>query len=232
VSSSRISQLQQGRRRRRGIVLRLAISSVLGVAGSGVLLFTLAKVYADIEHQAPPHLVQELRVLDRPPPPLPPPPEPQIQPPPPPTPLALPALELAPPSVSASRIALPALEITVDAPTRLPLAVPGIRVTSAGTGMGGRQAQPAQRLVAPDLHRFYPRRYLRRHLEGRTMVRADIDADGRVGEVTILESEPEGLFDTAAIQAMRTIRYQPATDAQGQAVPGSVTETLIWRNPR
>ncbi|MGB8841483.1 MAG: TonB family protein [Aliidongia sp.] len=58
---------------------------------------------------------------------------------------------------------------------------------------------------------------------GHVKIGFTIDADGRVTEPQIQESIPPGLFDGAALDAMREWRYQPRrVDGQAAAQPGNV----------
>lgn len=59
--------------------------------------------------------------------------------------------------------------------------------------------------VAPD----YPRRALSRNLQGRVVVLVKVDAAGRVSEATIEHADPVGVFDDAALEAIRQWRFYP-----------------------
>jgi protein TonB len=55
----------------------------------------------------------------------------------------------------------------------------------------------------------YPERARRFNREGYVLVEFTIDVDGRVKNVRIVESDPEGLFDREVIRAMSKWRYAP-----------------------
>ena len=55
----------------------------------------------------------------------------------------------------------------------------------------------------------YPRRALEREKEGVVRVRLTIAPDGTVSEAVVVAAEPAGMFDAAALDAVRRWRYQP-----------------------
>ncbi len=62
------------------------------------------------------------------------------------------------------------------------------------------------RYVAPE----YPERALDAHISGSVTVEFTIDTNGRPTDVRVVDSTPADMFDSAAIQAVRAWRYQPA----------------------
>jgi len=71
--------------------------------------------------------------------------------------------------------------------------------------------------VAPE----YPRGAERRGIEGRVVVAYAIDENGQVIDAQVVESTPEGVFDRAAINAIESWRYAPAsarTDGHSQTL--------------
>jgi protein TonB len=63
----------------------------------------------------------------------------------------------------------------------------------------------------------YPPAARARNLEGRVVLRAVVDRDGRVEQaITIVESIP--LLDPAAIDALRQWRFTPGQDRDGHTV--------------
>ena len=135
--------------------------------------------------------------------------------------LALPTLEL--PAIS-SALALPRLTATgigdwqVDLPTLPQHLAPEL---PPGASHGPR------RLVTPDLSAVYPWRARRQGTEGRSTVALTIDETGAVTEVRLIGSFPAGVFDRAAEQAARQLRYEPAVE-DGQPITSWVQETFIW----
>ena len=57
----------------------------------------------------------------------------------------------------------------------------------------------------------YPRRALRLEVEGTVRVEFDVDKDGSVLDPFVVESNPPGVFDRAAIKAVRKFLYEPPT---------------------
>ncbi|MFW0776180.1 MAG: TonB family protein [Rickettsiales bacterium] len=76
--------------------------------------------------------------------------------------------------------------------------------------------------VAPQ----YPRRMLSRGVEGFVDLIFDITPYGRTENIRVFNSEPEGVFDKAAIQALQKWKYKPATD-DGVAVGQKNQQTRI-----
>jgi len=56
----------------------------------------------------------------------------------------------------------------------------------------------------------YPTRARAKNIEGHVVFSLLIQADGSVSDIRILESEPPGVFDQVAMEAMRQWRYEPA----------------------
>ena len=77
------------------------------------------------------------------------------------------------------------------------------------------------RQVAPD----YPERARRQGLSGSVELRLMVGVDGAVREVEVLSAQPPGVFDQAAVAAVRQWRFQPAT-YEGRPVAIRVTQTL------
>lgn len=70
------------------------------------------------------------------------------------------------------------------------------------------------RSAAPD----YPEEAYRRSVSGRVQVRFVVDARGEPQNVEVVSAEPPGVFDRAALAAVRRWRYEPHK-ADGLAVP-------------
>ncbi len=71
----------------------------------------------------------------------------------------------------------------------------------------------------------YPMRAKRRNIEGHVKVKFVVDKEGRVEDVTILEEEPEGVFDKAARDSVSKWRFEPGT--VGGSKVKTVAETTI-----
>jgi general secretion pathway protein A len=74
---------------------------------------------------------------------------------------------------------------------------------------------------------IYPAQAKQARVEGDVTIRAEIDTSGRVGNMTIMPGSPMLLQD-AALQALRTWKYQPAK-LDGQPVTANVTVTMKFR---
>lgn len=74
--------------------------------------------------------------------------------------------------------------------------------------------------VAP----VYPRRALQRGIEGYVIVEFTVDKSGAVKSPNVVEANPEGLFDRAAIDAALKFKYKP------RVVNGSATEVSGVQN--
>jgi len=103
-----------------------------------------------------------------------------------------------------------------------PAAAPGARPQRVGSSRGPVMVKP------PNLSDYYPRRARMRGVTGKTQVRLTLDADGKVAQVAVLSSTPEGVFDTAARRVGRSLRFQPAL-RENRPVATSVVLNLVWR---
>jgi len=93
----------------------------------------------------------------------------------------------------------------VRAPRAEPAAMPVARRVSAGTAA---QVPPRLRDNRPP---DYPLEALRRGLEGTVVLRVHVAADGRVSEVEILDSSGYLILDAAAVRAVKSWQFAPAT---------------------
>ncbi|WP_376691918.1 energy transducer TonB [Wenzhouxiangella sp. EGI_FJ10409] len=91
---------------------------------------------------------------------------------------------------------------------------------SARNNSGG--ARPVATVPPP-----YPREAALNGIEGWVRVSVEIDAHGRVGDVRVLEAEPRGVFDQAAIQAVRRWTWKPAI-VDGQPRAQTVVQELAF----
>jgi periplasmic protein TonB len=64
----------------------------------------------------------------------------------------------------------------------------------------------------------YPERALSRHVEGHVLLRFTVNAHGNVEDVQVLEAEPSGYFESAAIDALSRTRFRPRV-VGGHPVP-------------
>ena len=70
----------------------------------------------------------------------------------------------------------------------------------------------------------YPRKALRLAKEGYVIVEFDVGADGSVIDPFVLEGEPAGLFDRAAMKSIRKWIYQPPVY---EGVPVQVNDVQV-----
>jgi protein TonB len=178
------------------------------------------------------------------PPSLPPPPKPAPPPPPParaPRPV-VPRL-LAPAPQPSERLRLPAkldfalgdirsdlsLDFEADPSARM---LPGVAVAAAPQpGAAPETGPPAAAAVAEDsvpLDRqpailsqarpVYPYRARTRQIEGSVDLQFTVTAQGTADSVTVTDSQPPGVFDAAAVQAVRSWRFSPGI-RDGQPLP-------------
>lgn len=59
----------------------------------------------------------------------------------------------------------------------------------------------------------YPRGAERRGVEGYAVVEYTVAPDGSVTEATVVEADPEGIFDRAVLRAIEGWSYAPAADS-------------------
>ncbi|MBN1625666.1 MAG: TonB family protein [Deltaproteobacteria bacterium] len=74
----------------------------------------------------------------------------------------------------------------------------------------------------------YPFLAKRNNIEGRVVLRFIVDSDGNVVEPEISESEPEGVFDEAAIEAILKYKFKPA-EKDGKAVDCIVNAPMAFQ---
>lgn len=67
----------------------------------------------------------------------------------------------------------------------------------------------------------YPRRALQRGIEGYVLLEFTVNESGAVEDPEVVEADPPGVFDRAAIQAAKRFKYQPrVVDGKPIAVDG------------
>ena len=84
-------------------------------------------------------------------------------------------------------------------------------LVSTGCASGYR---PPLFVAGADL--VYPETALAAGIEGRVVVRYDVTVEGRVANAAVELAEPSGVFEAAALAAVRSWRFKPA--AQGRQV--------------
>lgn len=81
---------------------------------------------------------------------------------------------------------------------------------SGGGGTGGNKSQVNQdirQIVGAPAE--YPRRALRRNVEGSVVVSFTVTKTGDVADVQVVEADPEGYFEEAVIDAVEKYKFQP-----------------------
>jgi periplasmic protein TonB len=78
--------------------------------------------------------------------------------------------------------------------------------------------------VAPE----YPRDAARRSVEGAVKFQVDVNPDGTVAALKVLEAQPPGVFEKAAERALRKWKFRPKI-VDGKAVASSGTQVLEFR---
>nr|WP_314464943.1 TonB family protein [uncultured Novosphingobium sp.] len=168
--------------------------------------------------------------------PVPPPPEPQAQPD---RPVDQPLLTAPTP-----RIQLPAqdpVQVSTTVPTATPSSFePTERVavalptpTETPARFQPRGALPSNAASGWVTTQDYPTADLRAEHQGSVRFRLDIDARGRVSQCAIVASSGfTGLDEATCKYVSRRARFEPATNAEGQAASGSYLGTIRWIIPR
>ncbi|WP_036591812.1 energy transducer TonB [Oceanospirillum maris] len=76
----------------------------------------------------------------------------------------------------------------------------------------------------------YPRKAIRRGLEGEVLLEFTVDANGDVvtDSIKIISATPEGVFDRASVRALARWRFQPRKQG-GKALPFRARQTLVFK---
>lgn len=190
-----------------------ALAAALAIDAGLVLL--LSRTTPD--PHAPPHLeVVEVPFVPEPPPP-------------------------APPEVSAEASAAAPAQAAIEPAPPSPVATPGAPRIPVQAGLPGGSIRPGAlaglsgsepraeqpqaqevkdasavdsppRALARRMPR-YPAEAEGRGLSGVVVLRLRIDTEGRVAEANVVRASPPGVFDAAAVSAVKTWRFTPARDA-------------------
>lgn len=100
-------------------------------------------------------------------------------------------------------------------------------VPTAAPGESGPSAADIRRTryVAP----IYPPQALARGQSGEVRVRITVGTDGRVTEVQVLSASPPGVFDQAAVSAVRKWRFEPVMQ-DGRAIEANVATSIRFQH--
>ncbi|HEX6571021.1 MAG TPA: energy transducer TonB [Steroidobacteraceae bacterium] len=102
-------------------------------------------------------------------------------------------------------------------------------IAAAGTTAGQPGTQPTPRLsrtryVAPE----YPAGALKKGVRGDVRVRITVDAEGRVADAVVVQSDPPEIFDAVAVAAARKWRFK-AIGAKDSGVEATATVDIAFR---
>lgn len=170
---------------------------------------------------------------------LPPPPRPQARPKRAPSrPKGQASAQLAPAStVPKPVLVLPVPEIPAGGPVATPKSAGmGSATAGAGTGAGGEgagtggaPASRARQIKGRITNADYPRTARRNGAEGTVGVMFNVGPEGRAHDCAIVQSSGSADLDNITCRLIEhRFRYEPARDAQGQAVPDRMAGQQSW----
>lgn len=87
--------------------------------------------------------------------------------------------------------------------------------------------RPPQFMGGTDL--VYPPPALAAGIEGRVVVRYDVTMQGEVANATVEQAEPAGVFDAAALAAVRSWRFKPARQGRQAVVAHNHVSEVAFR---
>ena len=91
-----------------------------------------------------------------------------------------------------------------------------------GMGFGDGDVIPLVRMPAQ-----YPTKAKRRNIEGFVTARLEVNVEGTVDTVEIIEAKPRGVFERSAIRALYKYKFKPQI-IDGKPQPQTVTQTLEY----
>jgi len=91
-----------------------------------------------------------------------------------------------------------------------------------GMGFGDGDVIPLVRMPAQ-----YPNKAKRRNIEGFVKARLQVNIQGTVDSVEIIDAKPKGVFERSAIRALYKYKFKPQM-IDGKAQPQTVTQTLEY----
>jgi protein TonB len=74
---------------------------------------------------------------------------------------------------------------------------------------------------------MYPYQARRRNISGRVVVKFLVDSQGNVGNISVLEAKPKGIFEENAIAAIERWQFRPGY-YRGEAVKTWVTVPITF----
>ena len=92
-----------------------------------------------------------------------------------------------------------------------------------GMGFGDSDVIPLVRMSAQ-----YPQRAIRQKIEGYVTARLQINAEGTVDSVEVIEAEPRGVFEREAVRALYRYKFKPKMQ-DGKAVEQQALQTIEFK---
>lgn len=92
-----------------------------------------------------------------------------------------------------------------------------------GMGFGDSDVIPLVRMNA-----VYPQRALRQKIEGFVTARLQINPEGTVDDVQIVDAQPRGVFEREAIRALYKYKFKPKME-NGRPVAQTATQTIEFK---
>jgi TonB family protein len=111
----------------------------------------------------------------------------------------------------------------------LSLVAAGLSVNALATGggmpTGGQTGVSQGPEIIERIPPKYPRDAAENRVEGKVEMQFTVNTDGRVQDVTVLNSEPADIFDAVAVEAIKAWRFEPARK-DGGPVPVQTKQTI------
>lgn len=92
-----------------------------------------------------------------------------------------------------------------------------------GMGFGDSDVVPLVRMSAQ-----YPQRAVRQKIEGYVTARLQINAEGTVDNVDIVEAKPRGVFEREAVRALYRYKFKPKMQ-DGNAIAQQAIQTIEFK---
>lgn len=212
----------------------LALAASLAIALALFRLMSALVVATEPAPRPPDDIVALARVhiVAEPPPPPPPPVTERRAP----TPLAPSARPMTPApaltSVAAAPLALPEVNLELAVAGRPQSGAGSVAVAGgdalAAFAAGARGFEGAELVPVASARPRYPRSAAARGIEGWVELIFVVDGNGRVDNVRVLDASPRGVFEDAAVNAMRNWVYAPYY-VDGRAVAREGTQLMRFR---
>jgi protein TonB len=100
--------------------------------------------------------------------------------------------------------------------------------TKSASGQGNDKGVNSGVALVRSVKPKYPMRALSRHLEGRVTVQFTVNASGQVESPSVVSASPSGIFEEAALAAIRQFKFKPKM-VSGKAVSQRATQTINFK---